>query len=123
MDGVPIHECQCPSCLSDEDHPDRELHDQLNLLLSRLNEQQRRWVAALESKKVGRGGDTLLARITGLHVDTIRRGREELDGDLQGRPTDRVRLAGAGRPPLKKKIRRSSTRSKSWSNRSLVASR
>jgi hypothetical protein len=71
--------------------------------MGRLDEQQRRWLAALESKKVGHGGDTLLASITGLHVDTIRRGRQELDAGLQGRPTDRVRLPGAGRPPAPKK--------------------
>ena len=81
----------------------------MNLLMSRLNEQQRRWFAALESKKAGYGGDTLFALITGLHVDTIRRGREELDAELQGRPTDRVRRAGAGRPRGEKKIRPSAT--------------
>src|SRR5207249_3690601 len=99
----------CPGCSAGEDHADRELHHQMNLLLSRLNEQQRRWLAALESKKVGHGGDTLLALITGLHVDTIRRGREELDADLEGRPADRVRNPGAGRPAVKKKTPRSLT--------------
>ena len=98
-----VHVCECPDCTRGSDHPDRELHRQLNLLLSRLDEQQRRWVAAWESKKVGHGGDAWLARITGLHVDTIRRGREELDADLAGRPSDRVRNPGAGRPPLKKR--------------------
>jgi hypothetical protein len=100
-----VHVCQCSGCVSGTDHTDRELHRHMNLLLSRLDEQQRRWFAALESKKVGHGGDTLLALITGLHVDTIRRGREELDGGLCGRPTDRVRNPGAGRPPLEKKTR------------------
>jgi len=47
--------------------------------LSRLDEHQRRWLAALESQKVGRGGDRLLSCITGLNVETIRRGRRELD--------------------------------------------
>jgi hypothetical protein len=108
MADIVVHACQCPDCAGGQDHPDRELHRQMNLLLSRLDEQQRRWFAALESKKVGHGGDTLLSRITGLHVDTIRRGREELDADLQGRPRDRVRQPGAGRPPIKKKIPRSS---------------
>jgi hypothetical protein len=98
-----IRPCGCPSCQSGQDHPDRQLHHQINLLMSRLNEQQRRWLAALESKKAGYGGDTLLAQITGLHVDTIRRGREELDADLHDRPTDRIRKPGAGRPPAKKK--------------------
>ena len=104
-----VHRCQCSHCLSGRDHPDRQHHHQINLLLSRLDEQQRRWLAALESKKAGYGGDALLALITGLHVDTIRRGREELDTDLRERPTDRVRRPGAGRPPGEKKIRPSST--------------
>lgn len=104
-----IHSCACPHCQSGHDHPDRQLHYQINLLMSRLDEQQRRWLAALESKKSGYGGDTLFALITGLHVDTIRRGREELDADLQDRPCDRVRRPGAGRPPGEKKIRLSST--------------
>jgi hypothetical protein len=108
MDDHAIHECQCPACLGDADPSERRLHAQLNLLLQRLDEQQRRWVAALESKKIGHGGDCAVARITGLHVDTIRRGREELDAGLADRPTDRVRRPGAGRPPVKKKIRPSS---------------
>jgi hypothetical protein len=40
----------------------------------------------LESKKVGQGGDKLLSEITGLDVETIRRGRRELDGELSERP-------------------------------------
>jgi hypothetical protein len=103
-----VHQCRCPRCTSVEGHPDCRLHHQINLLMSRLNEQQRRWLAALESQKAGHGGDTLLALITGLHVDTIRRGREELEAGLQSRPTDRVRLPGAGRPPAPKKILASS---------------
>ena len=105
MADITVHSCQCPACQGGHDHGNRQLHHQLNLVLSRLDEQQRRWLAALESKKVGYGGDTLLALITGLHVDTIRRGREELDAGLDGRPTDRVRNPGAGRPPGKKKRR------------------
>ncbi len=108
MADTAVHACQCPDCLSGADHPDRELHAQMNLLCSRLDEQQRRWFAALESKKVGHGGDTLLSLIVGLHVDTIRRGREELDANLTDRPPDRIRKPGAGRPAVKKKTRRSS---------------
>jgi hypothetical protein len=82
----------------------RALHHQINLICSRLDEQQRRWFVALESKKVGHGGDTLLSLITGLHVDTIRRGRRELDAGLEGRPNNRVRRPGAGRPRREKII-------------------
>ena len=110
MADVIVHQCQCAVCSSGADHPDRQRHHCINLVLSRLDEQQRRWLAALESLKIGHGGDKLLSQITGLHPDTIRRGREELDADLQDRPLDRVRNPGAGRPPVKKKIPRSSRR-------------
>lgn len=103
MDDNAIHQCQCADCLRGIDHAEKRLHEQFNVVLQRLDEQQRRWVAAIESKKIGHGGDTALSRITGLHVDTIRRGREELDADLADRPTDRIRRPGAGRPPVKKK--------------------
>jgi hypothetical protein len=75
----------------------------MNLFLSRLDEQQRRWYVALEAQKIGRSGATWLSLVTGIHVDTIRRGREELDNDLAERPVDRVRLPGGGRIPVEKK--------------------
>jgi hypothetical protein len=43
-----------------------------------------------------------------MHVDTVRRGREELADQLEDRPTDRVRVPGGGRKPQKKTTRRSS---------------
>lgn len=110
MADITIHQCQCPGCVGGEEHPDRHLHHAINLLLSRLNEQQRRWLAALESQTVGHGGDKLLSEITGLHPDTIRRGREELAADLRDRPIDRIRKPGGGRPPQSKKTRASSRR-------------
>ena len=103
-----VHLCQCPTCLQEEPRSDQPVHRRMNLLMSRLDEQQRRWYAALEAQNVGHGGDALLSLITGLHVDTIRRGREELADGLQERPADRVRLPGGGRPPAEKKIRSSS---------------
>jgi hypothetical protein len=36
------HVCQCANCQSSGEHPDKKLHQQMNLLLSRLDEQQRR---------------------------------------------------------------------------------
>jgi hypothetical protein len=104
---VDIHQCQCPHCRQGAGHSDRLLHQRLNLLLSRLNEQQRRWLVALESQKVGRGGDRLLSSITGLNVETIRRGRRELDDSLRDCPPGRIRRPGAGRPAVKKKTRAS----------------
>jgi hypothetical protein len=101
-----IHQCQCAYCRQAQDFQVREQHQQMNLFVSRLDEQQRRWYAALESKRMGHGGDTLLSQITGLDVETIRRGRRELEGELADRPSDRVRLPGGGQPSVEKKSRR-----------------
>jgi hypothetical protein len=98
--------CQCPRCQQDEDHSDRELHRQMNLLVHQLDEAQRRWYVALESNRVGHGGATLLTQSTGLDEQTIRRGREELAASLADHPPQRVRRRGAGRPQIEKKIRR-----------------
>ncbi len=78
-------------------------HDQVNLVFSRLNEDQRRWVAGLLAKAVGWGGDTQLSRMTGLDAKTIKRGRDELENGLRDCPTDRVRREGAGRHCAEKK--------------------
>lgn len=100
-----VHVCQCPHCCQKADHPDRELHRQMNLFLSRLDEQQRRWYVALEARRIGRSGMSLLSRISGMDEKTIQRGMQELAAELAGRPTDRVRLPGGGRPPVEKKTR------------------
>jgi hypothetical protein len=76
----------------------------MNVFLSRLDEAQRRWYVALESQRIGHGGDRLLAQITGMNETTIRRGREELEAELADCPPERVRQPGAGRPPVEKKI-------------------
>ena len=99
-----VHDCSCAGCRMGK-LPVREDHRQLNLVLSRLDEQQRRWVAALEAKRLGHGGFQRISEITGLHPETIRRGRDELNDELRDRPTDRIRLPGGGRPRVEKKIR------------------
>lgn len=100
-----VHECGCAACRAGEPAA-RQEHRQLNLVLSRLDEQQRRWVAAREAQRLGHGGFQRLAEITGLHPETIRRGRDELNDDLRSRPAERVRLPGGGRPRVEKKIPR-----------------
>jgi hypothetical protein len=99
-----VHQCRCPVCDQPGDHPDKELHRNMHLLLSHLDEQQRRLYAAVESKRIGHGGDRLLSLITGLNVETIRHGRRELDAGLIDTPLDRIRRLGGGRPPVEKKI-------------------
>src|SRR5215471_17846157 len=102
MAAETIHACECARCRRGEAHPERERHYQMNLFLSRLDEDQRRWYLALESQRMGWGADQLLMQITGVDEKTIRRGREELAASLVDRPVDRVRQPGAGRPPVEK---------------------
>ena len=105
MAATRIAVCQCAHCQQESEHPDRVLHRRMNVFISRLDEAQRRWYVALESQRIGYGGDRLLAQITGLDEATIRRGREELAADLAPCPEDRVRQPGAGRPSIEKKTR------------------
>jgi hypothetical protein len=100
-----LYRCRGPDCRGRGAHPNRERRARLNLLLSRLDEQQRRWLVAPESRRVGRGGDRLLSLVTGLHVQTIRRGRRGLDGSSRACPPGRIRRPGAGRPATKKTTR------------------
>lgn len=98
-----VRQCGCTACQVGE-HSERADHIALNQLLSRLDEQQRRWVAGREAMRRGHGGIERVSEITGLHPETIRRGRDELVGGLANRPCDRVRLPGGGRPRVEKKI-------------------
>jgi len=105
MPQTTIHVCQCPNCQDDTPHPDQALHRQMNVLLSRLDEQQRRWYTALEATRLGHGGEHRMAQMTGLDPQTIRRGRRELRAELRERPAEHVRTPGAGRPRAEKKTR------------------
>src|SRR5437763_6549016 len=105
MADHPTHPCQCPDCLSGANHADRGLHQQMNLLASRLDEQQRRWFAALESRKLRHGGDTRVALILDLHGATVRPPVTELDDVLASPPADRIRNPSAGPTPAKQNIR------------------
>ena len=77
-----------------------EVRSCLQLFLSTLNEKQRRLYVGFESMKLGRGGDVIFSRITGMNVKTIARGRKELlSHDIS---PDRIRREGAGRSAIKK---------------------
>jgi transposase len=66
----------------------------------RLDERGRRAVAATEALSVGRGGISVVARATGLSRKAIRRGIDELRGEIALAPAGRVRRPGGGRKPL-----------------------
>ncbi len=105
MKAREVRQCQCTMCRQGDDVQLTMIHQQINLVMSRLNEQQRRWYAAVEANRQGHGGIKLVSEITGLDEKTIARGQEELALDLEGRPQERIRLPGAGRPSSQKKTR------------------
>ncbi len=105
MNTIAVGVCQCARCQTPAAHPDRVLHAQMNLLLSRLDEPRRRWYAAVEANRLGPGGVSVVAQITGLDEKTIRRGQEEVAGSLADVPIQRQRRPGGGRPPVEKKTR------------------
>ena len=72
-----IH-CACPVCRGPAEHPEKVLHQQINLLMSLMNPRQRRLFAAFQAQQMGHGGITRMAEITGLDRKTIRKGLTEL---------------------------------------------
>jgi hypothetical protein len=102
-----IHECGCEICRAGSDPVVMRQHRRMNLLLSRLNEPQRRWYVGTLSQQPGQPTDGELSQITGLDEKTIRRGRQELASELADIPADRQRQAGGGRPAAEKKPRNS----------------
>lgn len=97
-----VYQCQCPKCRQPDEHPNKVLHHRLNVLLSHLDENQRRWYVALEAQKMGHGGTQQMSEITGMHVNTIRRGRRELENDLAEYSVGQIRQAGGGRLAIEK---------------------
>jgi hypothetical protein len=101
-----LHLCDCSTC---QQHPQSTLareHRRINRLVAATDERTRRLLVGFLARQHGRGGNALLARITGLDRHTIARGQHELQ--RLGRPhSGRVRRSGAGRPRVEKKVPRS----------------
>lgn len=108
-----LHKCECTICRAGRDPAVMQQHRRMNLLLSRLNEPQRRWYVGTLSQQPGQPPDGELSQITGLDEKTIRRGRQELAAELAELPPERQRQAGGGRPAAEKKTRNSKRHS--WS--------
>jgi hypothetical protein len=98
-----VHQCECDICKAGLDSETIQHHRQMNLLLSQLNEPQRRWFAGFLSQKPESPSDRQLARIIGIDEKTIRRGRRELEAELTDVPQGRQRREGGGRLPAEKK--------------------
>ena len=98
------HACQCAGCRGDPTTTLARAHTALNRLIWRTDEKQRRMTAAFEAIKLGWGGITKVAEITGLSRTTIRQGMRELESETK--LAGRIRSKGAGRPRVEKKRRR-----------------
>ncbi len=102
-----VHHCECGTCQAGADPALARHHHQINLLLSRMTEPQRRWYVGTLADDPHAPTISELARITGLDPKTIQRGRQELAGELAAHPPPRQRREGGGRPRAEKKIRSS----------------
>ena len=92
-----------PQASPDVEEMPEGMRESMRLLLSVLNEKQRRLYLGLESMRLGHGGDVKISRITGVNVKTIALGRRQLQaGNIT---VERIREVGAGRPSIKKKRR------------------
>ena len=100
-----LHQCECLVCQQQTDEDIMRYHHQVNLLLSRLAEPQRRWYVGVLSQEPASPGDAQLALSTGLDEKTIRRGRQEMADELLNVPLDRQRQEGGGRLLSEKKTR------------------
>jgi hypothetical protein len=91
-----LHSCRCRSCQREPNGPIAEQHRSINRLVAWADERSRRLLVGFLAEQHGRGGISLLSRITGLDRHTIARGRRELhrDGTL---PPGGVRKPGGGR--------------------------
>ena len=86
---------------------DSPIGQRLALMRDRLDERQRRALAAAEAKVIGRGGASQVAAATGLARGTIAAGMLELEGTdnefmagAQLAPPSATRRPGGGRKPL-----------------------
>ena len=96
-----IHKCKCAVCQAEEPHPAKARHIEINEMMCRLDERQRRWYAATEAKALKFGGITRMSEITGLTRNTIRLGIQELNSSAPAeRPDGLLRAPGGGRPRI-----------------------
>lgn len=104
MSVYKVHVCQCQLCKLGVEHSNKLMHQQINLLMSRLDDQQRCLFAALEANRIGHGGARFLSQITGLDEATIQRGQKELVEELYNHPIDQVNYSSAEKTTMQKGV-------------------
>jgi len=103
---VEVHQCECTICQAGQNAEIIAYHRHINLVLSRLEEAERRWYVASLSSAPGAPSDAELAQISGLSDKAIARGRQELENGLKDSAEGRQRQAGGGRPKAEKRTGR-----------------
>jgi hypothetical protein len=91
--------CTCGSCRLNPNGPTAEQHRSINRLVALTDERSRRLLVGFLAEQHGRGGISLLSRITGLDRHTVARGQRELHDEAR-LPPGRVRRRGGGRKPV-----------------------
>ncbi len=98
----PVHKCRCSECVEQPNGETALLHTSINRLVAALDEKHRRQFAGLLASQFGHGGVQYISKITGLHRETISRGKREIERAnvaLDGR----IRAPGGGRHQVEKK--------------------
>ena len=79
------------------------LQMRIRAVLPTLNEFQRRRYLSAEAKTIGRGGISLISRITGVSRQMLMDGIAEIESvDYEDLPIGRSRRPGGGRKPIEK---------------------
>ena len=99
-----VDKCGCNECIEQPEGETALLHASINRLVAALDEKHRRQFVGLLASQFGHGGIRYISKITGLHRETISRGKREIAGAnaaLKGR----IRAVGGGRHKAEKKRR------------------
>jgi len=91
-----LPKCQCSHCQQNPNGPIAAQHRSINRLVALADERLRRLLVGFLAQQHGRGGISLMSRITGLDRNTIARGLRELQAE-QSLPHKRIRRQGGGR--------------------------
>lgn len=100
----PVHKCRCRECVEQPSSEIALFHTSINRLVAALDEKHCRQFVGLLASQFGHGGIQFLSKITGLHRETISRGKREIEkgnAALDGR----MRASGGGRHKAEKKSR------------------
>lgn len=99
-----VYKCCCHNCVEQPSGETALLHASINRLVAVLDEKHRRQLVGLLASQFGYGGIQKLSKITGLHRETISRGKREI-ARVNIALDERIRTVGGGRHKVEKKSR------------------